>query len=136
MLAREGAQELLTGDQQQNDHGNEEEVEEEGFAVESLIRLVDCDGIVKDRVLPHVTLGVLVVEIDDEAEWPSGESLVGGEGVVEGGLAFGLHDAIVHSSREILDVEGKVLGITEGSVERLDQELFASFVGEPDVESD
>ena len=72
------------------------------------------------------TYGVLVVEIDDEAEWPSGESLVGGEGVVEGGLAFGLHDAIVHSSREILDVEGKVLGITEGSVERLDQELFAS----------
>lgn len=72
-------------------------------------------------------IAVLVVEVDDESEWPPSHWLCGDERVLKGGLSAGRnHDAELESG-EVLDVELVILtGTNRTKLERAAQKCFAA----------
>lgn len=66
-----------------------------------------------NQIYPHggggAYVGVLVVEVDDQAEGPPPHGLGGDEGVLEGGLPAGGNLDAELQRREVLDVELVIL---------------------------
>jgi len=76
----EVSESLLDSNQYKDGHGNEEDIQEEGLAIQTLVRLDDADGLVEHSILEDVSLCVVIVEVDHKAEWASMEGLARGEG--------------------------------------------------------
>lgn len=103
-LAGELGKELVGKVESSDGEGNEEDEQESGLSRESRVVLHDIDGLVVDVVHENVSVGVLVVNVDDESNWASGKGLVGVESVVEGDLLLWRHTAVVFSASELKKV--------------------------------
>lgn len=75
---------------------------------------------------PPPYTAVLVVEVDDESEWPPSHWLCGDEGVLKGGLSAGGNRGAELEGSEVLDVE---LVILKGSERKKRQSQSSSPAG-------
>lgn len=82
----------------------------------------------------HTYAAVFIVEVDDQAEGATAHWLGRDERVLKSGLAEWRHHCAQLQSSEVLDVKLKVLRVAEGSVQRLDYEIFTAFIGEAQQE--
>ena len=77
---------------------------------------------------------VSVSQIDSQTELSRGEDFAWGEHILECGLALGLDDLVEVVGREVLNVVGEVLRVSERAVDGLNNEWGRTVVLESDQE--
>jgi len=135
-LAGAAQQILLSDDQEQDNNAREQDVQEEGLAVQTLVDLRNQHGLIEDSLVVLNAIGIAVGQSNVQAKGTAGKLVRGQEGVRHGRLEAGLHLTVVGHRREVLDEVVEVHGIAEGGLHRLDDELLGSLVRESDQELD
>jgi hypothetical protein len=90
----ETAEEVISSQNAQHKNCSEKKVEEEGLAIEALVRLDHTDGLVEHAVDPRLAVHVLVSQADDQAELTLREGLTRREHELEGALALRLDNLV------------------------------------------
>lgn len=73
---------------------------------------------------------ISVVEIDNQTERTAPHRLSRDEGVLKRGLSLGWNYCVQRESCEVLDVKLVVLRVPERSIERLNNEILCTLIGE------